>query len=215
MSTYLIRHAPTDSSRAYIVNGDPAISIYIGIPGLQACDACKAKLPISKIASCFASDFPRARQTAAALIGDPWRVTVERRLNEIDYGAFEGGEFMEYGHWLQANGGWAVPEGSTESQRDGIWRMLFGLRSILTHPAPRLVVGHGLMMSVLQWALANPDAEMNELFFPEAPYLEPLHIEDEAFSALLARLDSDLERHDREVSQADFQAGVLRDLSMG
>lgn len=177
MTTYLIRHSRTDYSARYLVNGDPALPLLLDVAGVRACYAARPTLPIHSVRTWITSDFPRAQQTAALLREDPTTpLSVNPLLNELDYGDFECRPFLDYAAWLQRNGSRIRPPGAAESQRDGIQRMLLGLLSVLEQPCPRIVVAHGLLLSVLGWHLAEtpgPGAAM-PLFFPEAPYLAPL-----------------------------------------
>lgn len=194
MTTYLIRHGRTSYSSRYLVNGDPAVPLLLDEEGVRTCRAARSTLPTG-IGSWVTSTFPRTRQTARLLGTDPsLELTTVPQLDELDYGLFEGRPFLEYANWLQRNGPWtALPE-APESQRDGIRRMLLGVQDALRLPGPRVLVAHGLLLSVLSWASTRePDAPM-PLFFPEAPYLDPLVITDantrKRTDTLLTELDS-------------------------
>lgn len=185
-TTYVLRHGPTDYSRAYRVNGDPAVSVPLAQDGPEMCERAAAELPMDSFATCVVTALPRTGQTARLLLGDRrLPVTVEPRLNEIGYGDFEGGPFMAYGDWLTAHGPLAVPPGATESQRAALLRMFAGLRDALALPGPRLVVGHGLLVSVLSWLRPRPRRPLEDAFFPEGAYLTPLIFADEELAELL------------------------------
>jgi len=191
--TYVLRHGPTAYSRSYRVNGDPSSEVLLTDDGPEMCTRAALELPMDDFAVCVATALPRTGQTARLLLADrSLPVEVEPRLNEIDYGGFEGGEFNSYGDWLAVNGGWAVPPGATESQRGALLRMFTALRDLLSRPGPRLVVGHGLMLSVLNWARENPGSPLREVFFPEGAYLTPLILADDELGLLLDFLVEDL-----------------------
>jgi probable phosphoglycerate mutase len=123
---------------------------------------------------------------------------VEPQLDEIDYGCFEGKPFMEYAAWLRASGQTARPPSARESQWEGMRRMLAGVGAVLQSPGPRVVVAHGLLMSVFTWALQHPEVQgAPPPFLPEAAYLTPLIMQDHALLSLVSRLSSTLD-HARE-----------------
>jgi 2,3-bisphosphoglycerate-dependent phosphoglycerate mutase len=200
MTTCLLRHGRTEYSARYLVNGDPAMPLQLDEEGVRACRAARPSLPVDSARTWIASGFPRAQQTAALLLRNDARpVSVSPLLNELDYGYFEGAPFLEYAAWLQHNGPWAKPPGSGESQREGIRRMLLGVMATLEEPGPRVVVAHGLLLSVLDWHLSRMPGSAMPLFFPEAPYLVPLTMDDDPMgkhaAALLEELDDQDRRH--------------------
>jgi probable phosphoglycerate mutase len=116
---------------------------------------------------------------------------VEPQLNELDYGVFEGAPFLSYGEWLGRHGADERPEGAAESQREGILRMLSALASMPSHLGDRVIIGHGLLISVLIWGLSSHHRESLPLFLPESPYVEPLALSDDGLKNLVTAL------HDR------------------
>lgn len=189
MVTYLMRHARTELSAGYIVNGRPETGVSIDRDGLAQCEAARTGAPWDEIKTCVVSRFARTAQTATAILGGRRVPThVEPRLDELDYGHFEAGPFLTYGRWLESNGPWARPPGAAESQREAILRMLAGLWSVLSRPAPRLVVAHGLLVSVLR------HGNVDRSFFPEAPYVTPLRLTDDELIELTIVVGDDIVR---------------------
>lgn len=192
MTTFAIRHGRTSYSARYLVNGDPSVPVLLDHEGLGSIDTLRRHLPVGEIETFVPSGFPRARQTVQLLTGyEPGHG--DSRLNELDYGGFEGRPFLEYARWLRANGPWARPAGAPESQREVMMRMLAGLAAQLNTRGPRLIVCHGLLLSLLCWHRdSGDDGEPIPLFFAEAPYLVPLIAADEEITdwttALLSRL---------------------------
>ncbi|MBB6174493.1 putative phosphoglycerate mutase [Nocardiopsis mwathae] len=179
MTTLVIRHGRTPYSARYLVNGDPSAPVLLDEEGLRSTAALRGRLAPRRFSSYASSTFPRTRQTIQLLTGSQSGHR-DARLNELDYGRFEGGPFATYARWLLANGPWAVPPGAAESQRDGMLRMLGGLRGQLHTPGPRLIVAHGLLVSLLSWHRAHAArAERIPLFLPEAPYAEPIVATDD------------------------------------
>ncbi|MGW4285438.1 histidine phosphatase family protein [Streptomyces sp. NPDC004673] len=194
MTTYVLRHGPTDYSRHYLVNGDPAKPIHLNEDGRRALARGWTSLPLHSVRTWLASEFPRAQETAKLLMGVPGpELIIDPRLNELDYGEFEGDPFLEYAAWLDGHSADLRPPGGTESQSEGIRRMLAGVLAALNHPGPRVLVGHGLLVSVLLWHRARTPDQAMPLFFPEAPYVEPVAIPDEELPGFIGPLMNDLE----------------------
>lgn len=194
MITYLVRHGQTRYSARHLVNGDPTRCPHLDAVGVQACIELSPALPWNRIRSLITSAFPRARQTGELLRGSAKLPThVEPLLNELDYGQFEGGPFLQYAEWLQTSGPFTRPQGARESQTEGIRRMLSGVLASLTRPGPRLLVAHGLLLSVLTWAQDNPKAEL-PLFMPEVACLTPLQLSDDRLGKLLSSIATVLDQ---------------------
>jgi probable phosphoglycerate mutase len=193
MTTYLLRHASTTYSTRYLVNGDPSVGLRLDPNGVAACERLRDTGSLSGSRTWITSEFPRARQTAGLLINATGtEPRSDPRLNELDYGVFEGSPFLDYATWLGVHGPWVRPQGSAESQREGIARMLTGVQAALTRPGPRVVVAHGLLLSVLGWAVREASDSPMPLFFPEAACLDPLVLSDARLTRLIARLLADL-----------------------
>jgi probable phosphoglycerate mutase len=211
MTTYVLRHGQTDYSNQHIVNGDPARAIPLNKEGVQSCRRPWSALPLHRVRTWLASEFPRARQTASLLTPVPApNLVVDARLNELDYGKFEGGPFLEYASWLDAHGGSQRPLGARESQRDGIRRMLSGVHAALEYPGPRVLVSHGLLVSVLLWHRDRTPSEAMPLFFPEAPCVEPLLVSDEVLLDWIGALLSDLDGEEPQDPEARGSAWIWR-----
>ncbi|MEU6990614.1 histidine phosphatase family protein [Streptomyces sp. NPDC046465] len=211
MTTYVLRHGQTNYSRRYLVNGDPFQPIHLTEEGRRSLRNVWSEIPLRSVQTWLASEFPRAQQTATLLTGVPApELVIDPRLNELDYGKFEGSPFLEYAAWLDARGPTERPPGGTESQRDGIHRMLTGVLAALEHPGPRVLVGHGLLVSALLWYRDRTQGEMMPLFLPEAPYVEPIAIPDGELPKWGEGLLNDLETGVRRDHAFDSGAGKFR-----
>jgi probable phosphoglycerate mutase len=189
MLTYLLRHARTAYSSSYRLNGRPELRVALDAVGYTQCLKARAIRSWDHVVTCVVSGFPRTIQTAELLLaGRSIPIVTEARLGEIDYGVFEGGPYAEYGRWLDEHGPWQRPPGSVESQRAAILRMLDGLRDVLAWPGPRLVVAHGLLVSLIR------QGTVTGVHFREAPYVTPLHLADIELRDLTARLAGEIER---------------------
>jgi len=122
------------------------------------------------------SQFTRTRQTAELILGPGRSQVVNPDLNEIKYGCFEGTPWMAYVGWLRQMGPSTRPPGGGEARREAVQRVLCGLTACLSAPGPRLVVGHGLMISVLLQLLQRKPIDVWDL--PEGPYVRPLLLDD-------------------------------------
>ncbi|MBC9714469.1 histidine phosphatase family protein [Streptomyces sp. TRM66268-LWL] len=211
MTTYILRHGETHSSPQYLVNGDPTRPIPLSKEGLASCGLAWHLLPLRQVSTWLCSEFPRAHQTASRLMGvpEPDPVIVPQ-LNELDYGDFEGGPFLEYAAWLTEHGGWRRPPRARESQREGIRRMLTGLRATVEHPSPRVIVCHGLLVSVLLWHRERSADEPMPLFFPEAPYVQPLTFTDEELLSCAKHLLADLDAEQDDGARSHTALGKPR-----
>ena len=188
MTTYLMRHAPTTYSETFRVNGDSNVDVPLAEGSASACQVARAGLPLGDIVTCVVSRFQRCRQTAELIANSQVPIDVETLLDELDYGSFEGGEFFAYALWLAEHGPGQRPPGAGESQRQGIQRMLRGLAQAMSRPGPRLVVAHGLLLSVVQWALSNPEGDLEDVLLPAAPPLVPVALGDDELCRLIDRL---------------------------
>ncbi|GHK05419.1 hypothetical protein SY2F82_72160 [Streptomyces sp. Y2F8-2] len=211
MTTYILRHGQTDYSKQYLVNGDPTCPIQLSEEGVSSCRRAWAVLPLHSVRPWLASEFPRAQQTAALLMGVPEaKLEVDAQLNELDYGEFEGGPFLKYAAWLDHHGRAQRPRRARESQREGIQRMLSGVRAALDYPGPRVLVCHGLLVSVLLWHRDRSPGEAMPLFFPEAPCVEPLAVSDEALHGWIGTLLTDLDGEEPQDRGERGGAAILR-----
>lgn len=197
MITYLLRHGRTAYSASYRVNGDSGIAVPLDDEGAMACSDAREHFPVEIVQMWVTSSFPRARQTGELLRdGTDATIRIEPLLDELDYGRFEGGPFLDYARWLQEHGPSSRPDGARESQHEGIHRMLTGVRAALTLPGPRCVVAHGLLLSVLRWKCENPPGTAMPLFFPEAPCLDPFAAADADLGEWTDDLIAELNIHD-------------------
>ncbi|MDH6132801.1 putative phosphoglycerate mutase [Kitasatospora sp. MAA4] len=201
MTTYLLRHASTTYSTRYQVNGDPAVVLPLDAAGRTACSAARDALCTLRPAVWVCSGFARTSETARLLMAEPGeQIDVEYRLDELHYGEFEGGPFLTYARWLAAHGPWARPPGARESQREGIRRMLAGLRRMVELPSPRVVIAHGLLVSVLRWWLELPAGAPTEpmpIFFDEVRCLDLVQLGDEELLSLVGALLNELAAEER------------------
>jgi 2,3-bisphosphoglycerate-dependent phosphoglycerate mutase len=188
MRTYLVRHARTRLSASYRVNGDPSVPVALDDVGIKQCAQLSERaLWLKAVNVCVTSRFARAAQTADLLLGDTKTVQkIDHRLDEIRYGDFEGCEWRTYGAWLGEHGPAAVPPGGDESWLMAADRLLAGLGSCLAYPSPRLVVGHGILVSLVQALLDGVESLACDAL-PEAPYVSPMVLPDDVLAEVVDR----------------------------
>ena len=204
MTTYILRHGQTAYSERYLVNGDLTQSIPLSEEGQRAANRARSAVDATVVRTWVASEFPRTQQTASLLKNYPSaNPVIDARLNELDYGGYEGGPFLDYAAWLERHGAGQRPPGARESQQEGIWRMLVGVLAALQRPGPRVVVCHGLLVSVLLWHRDRSPRAPMPLFFPEAPCAEPLAVPDDVLFDWIRVLLTEL-----EVAQGPDQPGL-------
>ena len=127
MRTLLLRHGQTEYSKKHPRQRGPFSPNRD--EGVRSCQRAWRVFPLHSVRTWVTSGFPRAQQTASLLTGVPAaKLVVEPRLNELDYGEFEGGPWLTYGDWLDQHGACRSPPAAVESQREGIRRMLLGLK---------------------------------------------------------------------------------------
>ena len=183
----VIRHARTAHAAWHLLNGRPETGVDLDEIGRVQCETARGVLPVDRVTMCVTSGFTRARTTARLLFaGRDVPMHVDRRLNELDYGTFEGRPYMEYGHWLTRHGIDAIPPSGRESQRQGLTRMAAALRDVLTLPGRPMVIAHGLLVSVLRHL--RDGGNVTDLVFSEAVDLAPEWITDADVAGLQTQL---------------------------
>ncbi|OLT24564.1 hypothetical protein BJF83_24025 [Nocardiopsis sp. CNR-923] len=208
MTTYFVRHGRTSYSARYLVNGNPDIPVPLDREGVRQARAISPRVQEMAVRSCWTSSFPRTRQTARLVLeGIESPQSVDSRLDEPDYGVFEGRPFLEYAAWLSKHGPTARPPGSQESQREALLRMLSGCAFLPTVEAPRLVVAHGLLLSVLVWFRSRGPRASVPTFFPEAPHLKPLTVADQCLRDWVTRLSDEL-REELDSDKVEAGPGI-------
>jgi probable phosphoglycerate mutase len=182
--TYLVRHGQTALNPGHIVNSDPGVEVSLDDVGVRQCASITRQPWLDTVIVCVTSRFARTAQTAVELLGDrrPRRVA-ESGLDEIDYGRFDGGPWIDYGNWVTAEGRFARPPGARESLHEATVRLREGLDAALDLPGPRLVVGHGLMVAIVRHLRDHPDHLPDHL--PPPPHVSPIRLPDTELRAIL------------------------------
>lgn len=83
MELYLVRHGESEANVANLINDDPSIPVNLTKRGIAQAQATSELLRNVRFTYAYASEFPRARQTAEILIHvHDIQLTIDSRLNE-------------------------------------------------------------------------------------------------------------------------------------
>ena len=145
-SVLLARHAESELSARELANGDPAVAGGLTERGREQARRLGEELRDEPLDLCVVTEFQRVVETAdLALEGRRVPRLVVPELNEIGYGAYEGGGFAAYLEWAWAAGPLDESPGGGESRADAVRRIARGYRIVLERPERTiLVVTHGL-----------------------------------------------------------------------
>lgn len=194
ITTHLLRHGRSRLNQIGVLNGDRRANVRLDEEGRAQARAALSQPWASGIVSVVTSSFPRAVETADALLGPSVRQRrIDSRLDELDYGEFEGRPWSEYGTWLRQHGAEATPKGARESWVDAMDRVLDGLVAACELPPPRVVIGHGFWIAAVRQLIVG-DRWSDVADIGSVPFLSPttlsdidLHIAVEIASDLLER----------------------------
>jgi broad specificity phosphatase PhoE len=189
----LTRHAESEFSVQGLTNGDPSVACGLTAEGQAQARRLGELLADTPLDLCVTSEFERTQETAdLALAGRDVPRLVLRGLNDIRFGAFEGGPLRDYRAWARAHGPTDPVPGGGESRVETVRRYVESYRTILARPEPTiLVVAHGLPVRyVLDAAAGSEPAPAVE----QVPYAEPFRLTAADLTAALERLEAWAER---------------------
>ncbi len=180
----LARHAESESGVLGAVNGDLRSPSHLTEAGRRQARALGRSLAGEAIELCVTSELPRTVETAdLALEGRGVPRLVLPDLNEIGFGAFEGGPLAGYRVWALAHGSEEDGPGGAESRLAAARRFARAFRELLgREEGTVLAVMHAL---AIRYLLSGPAAYVESVPLAEAHVLS----HDEA-AALLERLEA-------------------------
>jgi len=180
----LSRHAESESGVLGEVNGDLRFPSRLTGAGREQARALGRTLAGEEIDLCATSEFPRTVETAdLALEGRGVPRLVLPDLNEIGFGAFEGGPLADYRVWAVAHGSGEDGPGGAESRLGAARRFARAFRELIGREEPTvLVVVHAL---AIRYLLSGPAA-----FVESVPLAEVHALRRDEAAALLERLDA-------------------------
>lgn len=162
-----VRHAETNYNVEGRISSDPLDTSCVLSPGGEAqAAAVRELLADERFDLCVTSQLLRARQTAAAAVGDAAIPTMELAdLNDVHAGVFNGRSAADYVEWLTGVGamGTIAPTGG-ESLREAVARYVRAFDWILQCSERRLlVVTHALPIALVVYASAANDPPPPEI----------------------------------------------------
>ncbi len=180
----LSRHAESESGALGAINGDLRFPSRLTEAGRGQARALGRSLAGEELDLCVTSEFPRTVETAdLALEGRGVPRLVLPDLNEIGFGAFEGGPLADYRIWALAHGSGQEGPGGAESRLGAARRFAQGFRTVTARDQRVvLVVTHAL---AIRYLLSGPAALVQSVPLAEAHLLS----HGEAV-ALLERLEA-------------------------
>jgi broad specificity phosphatase PhoE len=163
----LARHAESESGARGEVNGDLRFPSPLSEAGRAQARALGRALAQDAIDLAVTSEFPRTVETAElALEGRDVPSLVCPDLNEIGFGAYEGGPLAEYRVWAFAHGSEEDGPGGAESRAGAARRFVCGFRALLVREERTvLVVTHAL---AIRYLLSGPAAQVESVPLAEA-----------------------------------------------
>lgn len=174
----LARHAHAESNADAVVSSTPPGG------GLSASGRDEARLLGSLLASDsidvgFSSRLLRTQQTLdLALAGRSVPRLVEPLLDEISFGAFDGGSLAAYRQWAWENEPDASCPGGGESRTEAALRLALALSALLARPEPTvLVVSHALP---IRYVIDASDGRFPAARLEQVSHATPFRLEVDA-----------------------------------
>jgi broad specificity phosphatase PhoE len=172
---FVARHAHAASNAGDVVNGIPP-GEGLSPQGIEEARLLGRRLAAEPIELGVSSRLRRASETLAiALAGRDIPLVVEPDLDEIGFGAFEGGSLAEYRAWAWENHPEAVCPGGGETRLDAALRIADGLSALLDRPEEViLAVTHGLPV---RYVLDAADGSFPGQRLAHVPHAAPFRLE--------------------------------------
>ncbi len=185
----LTRHGESEFSSRALTNGDPSVACGLTATGRAQARRLGELLADTELDLCVTSEFERTRETAdLALAGRDVARLVLPGLNDIRFGAFEGGPLSAYRAWARAHGPEESAPGGGESRVETVRRYVDAYRDLLARSERTiLVVAHGLPVRyVLDAAAGRAPAPA----VAQVPYADPFTVRRDDLSVAVARLEA-------------------------
>jgi broad specificity phosphatase PhoE len=175
VTLFLARHAHAASNAGDTINGIPP-GEGLSQQGAVEAVALGAQLATEPIELGVSSRFRRASETLAlALAGRDVPFVVEPGLDEIGFGAFEGGSLAAYRAWAWKHAPGAACPGGGETRADAARRIAAGLGALLDRPERMiLAVTHGLP---LRYVIDAADGSFPGQRLASVPHAVPFRFE--------------------------------------
>ncbi len=106
-SFIFLRHGQSEHNVQNICNSDPKVPFHLTEKGRKEVEASAKELKSKKISHIYVSPLPRAQESAeivAEVLGiSKDHIVTDKRLNELDWGNFEGKSFSEFLEYEEAH----------------------------------------------------------------------------------------------------------------
>lgn len=89
IEVYIVRHGETDTNKEQRING-ASTNLPLNAVGIKQVQELQQSFAIQKINRVYSSPMKRALQTAEILNNGYHQIEVDERLQEIDYGDWDG-----------------------------------------------------------------------------------------------------------------------------
>jgi broad specificity phosphatase PhoE len=174
----LARHAHAESNAGAVVNSTPPGGGLSG-SGREEAQSLGSLLAPSAFDVGFSSRLLRTQQTLdLALAGRPVSRLVEPLLDEIGFGAFDGGSLAAYRQWAWEHEPDAPCPGGGESRAEAALRFARALSALLARPEETLlVVSHALP---IRYVIDASDGRFPAARLEQVPHATPYRLEIDA-----------------------------------
>ena len=174
----LARHAHAESNAGAVVNSMPP-GRGLSEAGREEARLLGSLLAPDSIDVAFSSRLLRTQQTLdLALAGRAVPRLVESLLDEIGFGAFDGGSLAVYRQWAWENEPDAPCPGGGESRTDAARRFADALSALLARPEETLlVVSHALP---IRYVIDASDGRFPAARLEQVPHATPFRLDRDA-----------------------------------
>jgi len=161
MILYCLRHGQAEHNPEHIMNDDPTKSIHLTELGKQQVQKASDELKDKKIEVIFASEFPRAQETAKIINKyHNVEIKIDKRLNDIISG-FEGKNSREWADFISSDGLNKKKEGA-ESVKEVVNRVYQFLNDLKKRPEKEaVIISHGVTTEAIRTYFGDTNIEEN------------------------------------------------------
>lgn len=89
MEVVILRHGTTDLNKAAMIQGS-SVDPNLSVEGRKFAEKAAENFDSSEFDAVYASPLKRAQETARIFVGDDTPIVTDKRLEELDYGSWDG-----------------------------------------------------------------------------------------------------------------------------
>lgn len=89
MEVVILRHGTTDLNKAAMIQGS-SVDPNLSVEGREFAEKAAKNFDSSEFDAVYASPLKRAQETARIFVGDDTPIVTDKRLEELDYGSWDG-----------------------------------------------------------------------------------------------------------------------------